>query len=291
MIWQQLLDDIERLCPGWTRDQVGPFRYLESGYSNRNYRFRHENDEYVIRVPGAGTSYTDRRREACFYRTFGPPVTAEVIAFDEASGVMISRWVAGTLLADYRPQPSELVGYLANLHQSLAQSDPPELAGLDRTYDPMRIAREFLAQGTAHAERWIIDLAETLDWKPASITPCHNDLNPWNVISAPGASWVTLDWEWAGNNDPIFDLAALHQGQGLDFSTLPSMASQLLGGPADPGRIASCITVFWLREYGWSCAELATGNDRPEIRAQAAIGKTKLETIRHLGARILQKSP
>ena len=40
------------------------------------------------------------------------------------------------------------------------------------------------------------------------------DLNPWNVIVTE-ARWETIDWEFVGNHDPLFDLITLHQGLNL----------------------------------------------------------------------------
>ncbi len=43
---------------------------------------------------------------------------------------------------------------------------------------------------------------------PSSPTLCHNDLNPRNVLWQDGRVWL-IDFEYAGLNDPCFDLAAV----------------------------------------------------------------------------------
>ena len=51
----------------------------------------------------------------------------------------------------------------------------------------------------------------------------HNDLNPWNILCATDG-WRTLDWEWVGTNDPLFDLVTLGLGVQVDHPTLVEMA-------------------------------------------------------------------
>ena len=63
--------------------------------------------------------------------------------------------------------------------------------------------------------------------------------------------WVTLDWEFVGNNDPLFDLVALHQGLELPIESLTSLAHELTG-ELDSARLRSAFRAFWLREGGWA---------------------------------------
>jgi thiamine kinase-like enzyme len=194
----------------------------------------------------------------------------EAVAFDPATGHLISRWVPGQLLADLTVAGSQLVEYLRRLHADMPQ--------LERDYDPVAEARRQL--GRASAPSWVEALAKRLHWAPETVVVCHNDLNPWNVIRSPTGEWVTLDWEWAGRNDPLFDLVNLHQGADLEQDTLPTLAARYLGAPVRPARLHACLTAFWLRETLWAMAEVESGNDRPEIREQVRLGLEKLEALR-----------
>jgi aminoglycoside phosphotransferase (APT) family kinase protein len=260
---------IARLRPDWDPDRLSGFLYLEGGYSNRNFRFAYAGERYVLRAPWREGRLADRRLEEHLYAHAADVGMPEVIAFDARTGEMISRWVPGQLLADQPAEADGLVVYLQRLHRAL----PP----VARRYDPVEQARVNLEYGIAPV--WVEKQAERMVWAPEHVQTCHNDLNPWNVIRTPSGDWVTLDWEWCGSNDPLFDLVTLHQGAELEVEALAPLAERLLGEPAEAERLKACLIAFWLRETTWAMAEIAAGNDRPEIREQRRVGLESLEKI------------
>ncbi len=254
------------LMPSWRAQDIGPFEYLSGGYSNENYRFAHADEWYVLRVPDRERPFVDREHEAKFYRQRPAVRTAELIALDRSSGFLITRFEDGVLLCDAQPAIDRIADYARQLHAGLPASG--------RHYDPIALAREYLSEGSPPA--WIRQLADRLAWRPSLTIPCHNDLNPWNIIQPESGAWVTLDWEWFGDNDPLFDLVTLHQGLGLDWVSLYELAARYLDGPVDGERLQYCLNAFWLREYAWAHAERFHGNGRPEIEGQIANSAERL---------------
>ena len=259
---------IAKLRPGWDPEGLSGFLFLEGGYSNDNYLFTYLGERYVLRRPYRRREFVDRGLEARLYRDLAPGTGPDVLALDTESGCMISRWVAGALLADVDADPDRLTAYLRDLHGGL----PP----LERDYDPLAQARSNLERCSAPVA---LERAASKRWEPEDSAPCHNDLNPWNVICASSGRWITLDWEWAGRNDPLFDLVTLHQGAALAPEALPAMAERYLDAPPSAERLERCIEALWLRETTWALAELAAGNDRPEIHQQRRIGMERLESL------------
>ncbi len=264
---------VRELCPDWDPDALSGFLFLEGGYSNDNYRFTYRGERFVLRQPFRQREFVDRTLESAVYGSLPPGTAPEVVALDTASGCMISRWVPGDLLADIEARDDMLVPYLQVLHQALP--------AIERTYDP-------LAQARAHLERCsappALERAAGAAWNPGHTAPCHNDLNPWNVIRNAAGRWVTLDWEWAGRNDPLFDLVTLHQGAALADAVLPAMAASYLGAPVARDRLEHCLRAFWLRETTWALAEIAAGNDRPEVREQRRLGLERLDGLMSLAS-------
>ena len=67
------------------------------GLTNRNYRIDSPHGRHVLRIPGAGTSeYISRKNEAHAARSAAKVgVNAEVVHFDETTGVMLCRFIDG----------------------------------------------------------------------------------------------------------------------------------------------------------------------------------------------------
>lgn len=284
---RDIFDLAARVCellPDWRAEDLGDALYLEGGFSNRNYRFRHQRDWYVLRVPGRAGPWTDRALEAHFYalaRDLGAPLTAGLVACDSASGLMITRWVGGHLLADIECSPQEMAAHLRSIHSALRRVSEAAPRVFARIYDPVYEARRLFA-GTA-PDSWLVRLANSQQWRPARLALCHNDLNPWNLIRTPKDEWVTLDWEWLAWNDPLFDLVALHTGMGQDAQALRQMVRHYLAEEADDRlldvRLPEVQTAFWLRETAWAANELRAGSVRPEVNAQYETGRARLAEL------------
>jgi aminoglycoside phosphotransferase (APT) family kinase protein len=260
---------IAALRPDWNPAEISGFLYLEGGYSNDNYRFAYQGERYVLRAPFRSRPEVDRHGELDVYEAPAGGIAPELVAYDAESGDMITRWVPGRLLADADSGGEALSEYLIRLHG--------QLPAMTTDYDPLAHARGHLER--ADPPRWLSRLAATLTWAPEAPVTCHNDLNPWNVIHTPAGAWVTLDWEWVGRNDPLFDLVTLHQGARLGDPELAAMARRYLGEEPSTGRLQRCLTVFWLRETAWAMAEAASGNTRPEVLAQRTLGLERLTRL------------
>jgi len=265
---RHLAAQVTALRPDWSPAELSGFLYLEGGYSNDNYLFSYRGERYVLRTPFHQRRDVDWEAERAIYAALAPGIAPETVAFDARSGCLISRWIPGQLLADADVAPQTLTGYLTALHA--------QLPAIERAYDPIAEARRHLE--TCSAPAWLERAAGRLEWSPAVRASCHNDLNPWNVIRTEGG-WITLDWEWAGRNDPLFDLVNLHQGAGLADESLPAMAAWYLAAPAEPDRLQASLVALWLRESAWALAEIESGNDRPEILAQRDTGLSRLRGL------------
>ena len=263
----EIIAAILQLCPEWKAEGLSNFEYLPGGYSNDNYAFRYRQRQYVLRLPQQGRVFIDRELELRFYRQHSFELIPTIERFDADSGRMISNWVDGKLLCDAVVEATTLVPYLLRLHGGQSPCG--------RSYDPISLSRDYLRIGSA--PRHIVQWAESQQWQPEHITTCHNDLNPWNIICGVDGSWTTLDWEWLGSNDPVFDLVTLHQGLSLNDDLLPDLVNELTGDPSSSERLLVCYSAFWLREYAWAHAEIAGGSDREEIHQQLRVSSERLE--------------
>ncbi len=250
-----LVKHIRMLMPHWQSDSLGGFEYLSGGYSNDNYCFNRSqsdgSEQFVLRMPKVKQPFVSREVESLFYQRLPEHVGVKPIALDVNSGVMITPMLKGEILAEvYLDNFSEqdLLDHVKKLHL--------EMPAIDREYNMLRLA-----------ELYEVDTASLPP--PDSLQmyhSCHNDLNPWNIMVTE-QGWRTLDWEFVGLNDPLFDLVALHQGLELPASGLLDLSIQLIG-VADPARLLKVQKSFWYREWAWADFQIRAGNVREEIVAQ-----------------------
>lgn len=244
-----------QLVPAWQSRPFDAIEHLPDGYSNRNYRLAVDGGEYALRI----ARQRPRPGEERYLAIAAAP---QVVAAD-ARGHLLTRWIAGPSFADAPPSPADAGAFLADLHGQIP-------AGV-RDYDVVaEIAGLLRAAGGSDPE--INGLLRALRWKPAARTGCHNDLNPWNVLR--GVNGLrTLDWEFAGDNDPLFDIVGLGIGCGWQLPEMEACraAYEAAGGraPRNADHLCATATVFLLREYAWAAAQIAIGNDRKEIRTRA----------------------
>lgn len=257
------------LMPAWSPHEVTRIEYLPGGYTNRNYRLEVQDRAYVLRV-------VERAKPAGSERDYlALDIAPDVVAHDARRGHLLTRWIPGKVLARSPPSPGEAGGYLADLHARIP-------LGLNRYDFNREVATMF--QRARDVDPRVKACFEKIAWRPATWRGCHNDLNPWNIIRVEGggeaARFRTLDWESAGDNDPLFDLVGLCVG--LDWGLDDALAchdAYRQGGPgiaATETRLRDTFRAFLIREYAWAVAQLATGNDRDEIRAQVATSRDAL---------------
>ena len=256
---------ITALVPDWAIAEVEGIRYLEGGYGNHNYYFQVQDAAYAIRIPFADQLYVDRDYERTLYEKLPPGLAPDLIAVDVANGILITRWIEGTLLVDQtRPATERLGAFITHLHANTPKAE--------RDYDPHRLARAYLNTMSTPTE--IMDVANRR-WTPTEGVSCHNDLNPWNVVVAEDR-WRVLDWEFAGHNDPLFDVVNLVEGLELPNAVLVEVATDVLGHAPSEAHLLACYEAFWLREYAWAQYQVELGNDRAEIREQVRVAYDKL---------------
>jgi hypothetical protein len=81
--------------------------------------------------------------------------------------------------------------------------------------DPMQRARRYAdIAGNEGLPETLLEPLERLSSTPVELTLCHNDLLSANRLWSEGRL-LALDWEYVACGDPLFDLAAIIEGDGL----------------------------------------------------------------------------
>lgn len=187
------------------------------GMTNRNYRLETPRGRFVLRIPGAGTSeYISRQNEAQAARIAAETgVNAELLWFDDRDGVMLCRFVDGAVTMN--AERFKDLGAVARSAQSLRRihdcgrpfRNRFELFQMIDDYlDILAKKNAPLPDGYHDVKREAEKVRQALAARPLPVVPCHCDPLAENFLDT-GRRVYVIDWEYAGNNDPMWDLGDL----------------------------------------------------------------------------------
>lgn len=190
-------------------DDTKIIKRLLGGMSNYTYVVESKGKRYTYRVPGKNAEvFVDRDDELACVKAVAPlGLNNETIYFDTKSGEKMAVYVDGTILSD-----TDIVSYnevvvksLKKLHGSAVSLPDYDPSGRLSSYE--RLCEE---QGFTHPAEYH-ELKEKLGKVNASLperpeVPCHCDFQTTNLVMGADRLYV-LDWEFAGMNDPFYDIA------------------------------------------------------------------------------------
>ncbi len=238
---------------------------------NRSYRVTSPLGVHVLRLPGVGTeTIVDRRAEAANARAAARAgCNAEVLHADPASGVMVCRFIDGAVTltkARFRERAALARGArtLGRLHRSgvafSGRLDPfaaidDYLARLDRLDAP-------LPAGGAEAIAGVGAVRAALEAHPVPGAPCHVDPSPENFVDG-AAGMFLVDYEYAAEGDPMWDLAYFSVEADLDDAREASLLEAYFDGPppaAEARRVLLYKAVCDLLSALWEVLLAARGH-------------------------------
>ena len=185
---------------------------LEGGMSNYTYVVETRGKRYTYRVPGKyAEKFVDRVEE---WDNIQEVQEVNKLSLNNAtsyveviSGEKLAEYVEGTILSE-----TDVVSYnemsvkaLKTIHNSNLRFKDYNAFG--RLADYERYCREM---GFTHPKEYI-ELRGKLDQMRQAhadvpMVPCHCDYQPTNLVVS-GDKLYVLDWEFAGMNDPFYDIA------------------------------------------------------------------------------------
>lgn len=259
----RILSVLDRLIPNHGR--VTEIEYLPGGYTNQNYCVSVDGEQFVLRLCRRRPSRPDT--EILYLNT---PIAPHLVAYEHSTGHMVTELVKGTLLVLNPFSIEESAHYLREIHKTIP-------SGIYQ-HDPIEISLNHFANSNIKNE--LLQFVETTQWRPRKETGCHNDLNPYNIIRTEGGSVVTLDWESAGNNDGLFDLVNLCHGLNYPDDDFFECASLYSNSCYEREYVLQTRLLFQAREHAWALAQMAMGNNRHEVQAQARDAKAEFQRIK-----------
>jgi thiamine kinase-like enzyme len=249
----ELLDQVPCLA-------AGPRQVTElpGGLTNRNFKIVMQNGRFVARVAAKGSELLAIDRDHEYrnsVRAAAAGVGAPVIEYVPAVGVLVLGYVEGSTFGNADVAKPVNLARIARacrtLHGGERFDGDFDIFGIQRRYravaDQHRIAipagYDELSGAFGAAELALRVRAE-------GTVPCHNDLLAANFIDDGAKLWL-IDYEYAGNNDPCFELGNIWAECHLTDDALTALVTEYYGRPR-PSKVARARLLGLAGKYGWT---------------------------------------
>jgi thiamine kinase-like enzyme len=231
-----------------------------AGLTNVNYLVEHGGDRCVLRIPGAGTSeYINRRTEQVAAQSAADAgVNAPVLFFDPTDGLMVTRFVEGaaTMSAEaFRDLAA--VGRAGEAFRMLHTTARPFAS--DFTLFPMideykallasKGAR--LPDGYHELEGQADATRRALEQAARPLVPSHCDPLCENFLDT-GSRMYVIDYEYSGNNDPMWDLGDLSVEGGFSEQQDAALLAAYFGGEPPEHEVGRMTAYKALCDLLWT---------------------------------------
>lgn len=184
------------------------------GLTNRTYKVETDDLSYMVRLPGEGTEEIINRRDekvstelAC-----NEEIDAKLYYFDPETGVKVSEYIESseTMCPERIREESNIKRVAAifkRLHTSGVDTKVPfDVIDMAETYERFILKKGGKMYDDYAEVKAYIDDVKSNYMPSVTLVPCHNDALCENWI-LQGDRMYLIDWEYAGMNDPMWDLA------------------------------------------------------------------------------------
>jgi thiamine kinase-like enzyme len=232
---------------------------LDGGLTNRNFRVTTEERDVVVRLSSSEDSAVlaiDRDAEyasSCAAAEAG--AAPSVIEYVPEHHVLVVEYIDGHTFTEEDLHDPVNIRRTADVCRTL-HAGPR----FPTNFDMFDVQAAYLTtvrqRGFRLPERYL-EFAPQLDRIRAALTvrgegtvPCNNDLLAANIIDDGERLWL-IDYEYAGNNDPCFELGNLASESHLSTRELTQLVSHYYGQELRH-KVARARLLGLMSNYGWT---------------------------------------
>jgi len=223
---------LDRTLARWRRWRGGPASKPVAtgrpggGASNVSVVVGATNGRWVVRIDGVDPPRLGLSRDAewsAMERAAERGLAPRPVYRDPDLGVLVYEYLDADIASDANGDIEAIGGLLRAIHAL-----PP----IEYRLDPLDRARRYLGLcGNGTPSRTFVDACRRLSSAPGTAALCHNDPLRANRIPR-GGRLLAIDWEYAAMGDPMFDLAAIVEGDGLTEEQARQLLESWLDAPA-----------------------------------------------------------
>lgn len=215
----ELVDRIKSLsCWSGTVEPIP----IEGGITNLNFEVRDGEDRFFVRtgvdIPIHGVMRFNELAAAKAAERVGlsPP-----IIYSEP-GLLVCRFIDGKTFSEHDVRTENNLARILDLLRRCHREMPLYFRGPALIFWVFHVIRNYIAELEKQGSQYLTLLPELTNKAklleaaigPTQIVFGHNDLLPANFIDDGKRLWL-IDWDYAGYNTPLFDLANLASNNGL----------------------------------------------------------------------------
>lgn len=187
---------------------------LQGGFSSSKlYKVNTATQSYVLRLIDPQRSFADRDREIkCMEIASQEDIAPKVYYANPKDGIIMMEFIQSSPLSKEEQSPKIRLPRLGQILKKLHKSPPfPKTISaqeeIQKVVSKLAMKKIKLPELVSEVLTNIQKIEGPLQ-KTAKLVPCHNDLNPNNILFTQNQIKI-IDWEGAGMGDPYFDLATI----------------------------------------------------------------------------------
>lgn len=215
------------------------------GLTNRTYKVKLCDDRiYVIRLPGEGTEEMINREDEKVSTTLACRlgIDANLLYFGK-NGEKVTEYIDGAIMLspdslEERDNLEKVAQLLHSLHTCGEDTKVPfDVFDMAGAYERIIRDNHVSLYDDYHAVRAsIMEIKQEMDQSPAPVVPCHNDPLCENWVLDRDGRLFLIDWEYAGMNDAMWDLADVSIEAALSAEQDHILLSAYFGRPPTVGE-------------------------------------------------------
>ncbi len=234
---------------------------LGGGLTNANFLVRHRGERFVVRVGDDIPRHQVMRfnERAASLAAHAAGLSPQVVHHEP--GALVVAFVDGDVLTPQAIRQERTFERIAELIRLCHTKMIEHLRGPILMFWPFHILRDYAATLREGESRFVPQLARLMTAAAKlerlvgqiDIAFCHNDLLAGNLIDDGQRLWL-IDWDYAGFNSPLFDLANLASNNGFTPELEQRLLALYFRHPADAdlfARFRAMRATSLLREAMW----------------------------------------
>jgi thiamine kinase-like enzyme len=240
------------------RDGPRTITLLVGGLTNTNARVTTPTHDVVVRIStkDAALLAIDREAEYANSRAAAESgASPAVVEYHPDRHLLVIEYVDGRTLTEADLDSAEMLDRIAaacrTLHGGPRFVNDFDMFEIQRRYLDTVVEQGFrLPPGYLEYMPKVERVRAALSAYPLPTVPCNNDLLAANFIDDGERIWI-IDFEYAGNNDPCFELGNIWSEASLPLEHLEVLVSAYFGGHR-PDLTARARLLGLMSKYGWT---------------------------------------